>query len=201
MMASPFLASRAPTICGESVFWMVAVSPILAASACAMSMSKPTAWLFVSIDSWGGEVVSERNVTVPGRTRLVGGGMGGGAGLAIASADAEGEALTTPGPGRAPATSVRARKELSAMRPLNSARIAPLLARAELLSWPKLATQFYDRRPYPAHRLYAEPLVSDTRRPVVGPRRRSGGGSPPRSCPSWGARENTPPARPRPRCA
>src|SRR2546429_6128273 len=124
--------------------------------------------------------------------------MGGGVGLAIASADAEGEALTTPGPGRAQAPSVRARKALSAMRPLNAAVIAPLLARAELLSWPKLATQFYDRRPHPAHRLYAEPLVSDTRRPVVGPRQRSGGGPPRRPRPPWAASEKPPPAPPPP---
>src|SRR2546429_6870019 len=124
--------------------------------------------------------------------------MGGGVGLAIASADAEGEALTTPGPGRAQAPSVRARKALSAMRPLNAAVIAPLLARAELLSWPKLATQFYDRRPYPAHRLYAEPLVSDTRRPVVGPRRRSGGGPPAGPRQPGVANRNPPPAGPPP---
>src|SRR2546430_15200673 len=124
--------------------------------------------------------------------------MGGGVGLAIASADAEGEALTTPGPGRAQAPSVRARKALSAMPLLNAAVIAPLLARAELLSWPKLATQFYDRRPHPAHRLYAEPLVSDTRRPVVGPRRRSGGGPPRPPRPPRAPPGNTPPAPPPP---
>src|SRR5207244_11025207 len=197
MMASPFLASRAPTICGESVFWMVAVSPILAASAWAISMSKPTAWLLVSIDSWGGYVVSERNVMVPGRTRLVGGVMVGGVGLTIASPDVEGEALTTPGLGRAQAASVRARKALSAMRALNAAVISLLLARAGLLSWPKLATQFYDRRPRPARRLYAEPLVSDTRRPVAGPRRRGGGGPPWRPRQPGAAGENPPAARPR----
>src|SRR2546422_10686305 len=195
MMASPFLASRAPTSNGESVFWMVAVSPILAASAWAISMSKPIAWLLVSIDSCGGKVVSERNVTVPGRTRLVGGVMVGGVGLAITGA--EGEALTTPGLGRAQAPSVRARKALSAMRPLNAAVISLLLARAGLLSWPKLATQFYDRRPRPARRLYAEPLVSDTRRPVAGPRRRGGGGPPWRPRQPGAAGENPPGARPR----
>src|SRR2546429_4673095 len=127
--------------------------------------------------------------------------MGGGVGLAIASADAEGESWTTPGRGRAQAPSFRARKALSAMRPLNAAVIAPLLARAELLSWPKLATKFYDRRPHPAHRLYAEPLVSDTRRPVVGPRRRSGGGPPRGAGLPWVAIVNPPPARPPPRAA
>src|SRR3989442_12129499 len=117
MMASPFLASRAPTICGESVFWMVAVSPILAASAWAISMSKPTAWLLVSIDSWGGYVVSERNAMVPGRTRLGGGVMVGGAGLTIASPDGQGEALTTPGLGGAQGRGGRARTVLNALRP------------------------------------------------------------------------------------
>src|SRR2546422_4672917 len=116
MMASPFLASRAPTSNGESVFWMVAVSPILAASAWAISMSKPIAWLLVSIDSCGGKGVSGRNVMVPGRTRVVGGGMGGGGGLAINGA--EGEGLTTPRPGRAQAPSGRARKARHAQRPL-----------------------------------------------------------------------------------
>src|SRR2546427_12937080 len=98
MMASPFLASRAPTSNGESVFWMVAVSPILAASAWAISMSKPIAWLLVSIDSCGGKGVSGRKGMVPGRTRVGGGGGGGGAGLAIYGA--EGEAVDTPPPGR-----------------------------------------------------------------------------------------------------
>src|SRR3989449_7490349 len=98
MMASPFLASRAPTSNGESVFWMVAVSPILAASAWAISMSKPIAWLLVSIDSCGGKGVSGRKVTVAGRTRLVGGGVVGGGGVAITGA--QGGALTTPRLGR-----------------------------------------------------------------------------------------------------
>src|SRR6266576_183737 len=135
---------------------------------------------------------------VPGRTRLVGGVMVGGVGLAIASADGDGEALTTPGPGRAQAPSVRARKALSAMRPLNAAVISPLLARAGLLSWPKLSTQFYDRRPLPAHRLYAERLVSHTRRPVAGPRRRGGGGPPWRPCQPGTAGQSPPGAGPSP---
>src|SRR2546423_10835372 len=125
--------------------------------------------------------------------------MGGGVGLAIASPDVEGEALTTPGPGRAQAPSVRARKALSAMRPLNAAVISPHLARAGLLSWPKSATQFYDRRPRSARRLYAEPLVSHTRRPVAGPRRRGGGGPPWRACQPGAAGQNSPGAGPRPR--
>src|SRR3989442_13886837 len=195
MMASPFLASRAPTINGESVFWMVAVSPILAASAWAISMSKAIAWLLVSIDSCGGKVVSERNVTVPGRTRLVGGVMVGGVGLAITGA--EGEALNTPGLGRAQAPSVRARKALNAMRPLNAAVISPPLARAGLLSWPKLAPQFYDRRPRPRHRLYPEALARDTLRPVAGPRPRSGRGPPWRPCQPGAAGQNPPGAGPR----
>src|SRR2546426_8672486 len=106
MMASPFLASRAPTSNGESVFWMVAVSPILAASAWAISMSKPIAWLLVSIDSCGGEGVSGRKVMVPGRPRVVGGGVVGGGGVAINGA--EGGALFTPPPGRAPGPHGRA---------------------------------------------------------------------------------------------
>src|SRR4030081_3196448 len=105
---------------------------------------------------------------VPGGTRFVGGVMLGGVGLVIVSPGVEGEALATPGPGRVQAPSVRARKALSAMRPLNAAVISPLLAPAGLLSWPKLATQFTYRRPRPAHRLYAEPLASHTRRPVAG---------------------------------
>src|SRR5438477_11388473 len=84
------------------------------------------------------------------------------------------------------------------MPPYTAAVISPLLARAELLSWPKLATQFYDRHPDPAHRLYAEPLVSDTRRPVVGPRRRSGGGPPWRPCQPGAAGKNPPRGGPRP---
>src|SRR5205814_1431479 len=83
--ASPFLASSAPTIWGESVFWMVAARPIFAAIAWAMSISKPTAcWVPGSIDSCGGSVVSEREVMVPGRTRFVGGVRVGGAGVAVA---------------------------------------------------------------------------------------------------------------------
>src|SRR2546422_10376575 len=104
MMASPFLASRAPTSNGESVFWMVAVSPILAASAWAISMSKPIAWLLVSIDSCGGKVVLERNGMVAGRTRVVGGVMVGGGG--VANYGAEGGGLATPPRGRAQAPSV-----------------------------------------------------------------------------------------------
>src|SRR6266513_4805477 len=136
---------------------------------------------------------------VPGRTRLVGGVMVGGVGLAIARADVDGEALTTPGPGREQAPSVRARKALSATRPLNAAVISPHLARAGLLSWPKSATQFYDRRPRSAHRLYAERLVSHTRRPVAGPRRRGSGGPPWRPCQPGAAGQNPPGAGARPR--
>src|SRR3989442_12767651 len=112
MMASPFLASRAPTSNGESVFWMVAVSPILAASAWAISMSKPIAWLLVSIDSCGGEGVAGRKGMVPGRTRVGGGGVGGGVGLAIIRG--EGGGFSTPPLGRARAPSVRATEALNA---------------------------------------------------------------------------------------
>src|SRR2546427_10429633 len=106
MIASPFLASSAPTIWGESVFWMVAERPIFAAIAWAMSISKPTAcWVAGSIDSWGGEVVSGRKVMVPGRTRFVGGGMLGGVGLAMANGDAEGGPFPTPAPETAHAPS------------------------------------------------------------------------------------------------
>src|SRR3989442_15770689 len=108
MMASPFLASRAPTSNGESVFWMVAVSPILAASAWAISMSKPIAWLLVSIDSCGGKGVAGRKGTVPGRTRLGGGGVVGGVGRAITGAGGGG--LATPGLGRGEAPGVRGRE-------------------------------------------------------------------------------------------
>src|SRR2546427_3270633 len=101
MMASPFLASRAPTSNGESVFWMVAVSPILAASAWAISMSKPIAWLLVSIDSCGGKVVLARNVTAASPTRAVGGGVVGGARLA--NTGAQGRAFRAPRAGGAPA--------------------------------------------------------------------------------------------------
>src|SRR5690349_5838004 len=119
MMASPFLASSAPTICGEFVFWMLADSPIFAAIAWAMSMSKPTAcWLDGSIDSCGGYVVSERKVSVPARTSVVGGVMVGGVGLAMASAD--GVVFTTPGPGGVQAPSVMARQALSARRPVDA---------------------------------------------------------------------------------
>src|SRR2546425_3312717 len=108
MMASPFLASRAPTSNGESVFWMVAVSPILAASAWAISMSKPIAWLLVSIDSCGGEGVSGRKVTGPGRPRVGGGGVVGGLGLAMTGA--QGGAFATPRPGRGQPPPARARE-------------------------------------------------------------------------------------------
>jgi hypothetical protein len=93
---------------------------------------------------------------------LVGGVMVGGVGLAIASAVVEGEVLTTPGLGRLQAPSVMASNALNARRLRNAAVICPHLARAGLLSWPKLATQFYDRRPYSAHQPYAEPLASHT---------------------------------------
>src|ERR1700738_3016915 len=119
---------------------------------------------------------------VPGRTRFVGGVMVGGVGLVIASPDVEGEAFTTPGLGRLQAPSIMARIALSVRRLPNAAVISPLLARAGLLSWPKLATQFYDRRPRSAHRPYAEPLASHTRRPVAAPSRCGGGGSRWRAC-------------------
>src|ERR1700694_4504236 len=124
---------------------------------------------------------------VPGRTRSVGGVMTGGVGLAIASAVAEGDALATPGLGRLQAPSVMASNALSARRLRNAAVISPLLARAGLLSWPKLATHFYDRRPRPAHQPYAEPLASHTRRPVAAPCRRGGGGALRRACHPGGA--------------
>src|SRR6202022_3261048 len=70
---SPFFSSRAGMMVEKSWVWMVAVRPILAAMAFAMSTSKPTALLLaVSIDSWGGYVVSDRNVIVPAVMRLVG---------------------------------------------------------------------------------------------------------------------------------
>src|SRR5260370_26992976 len=99
---------------------------------------------------------------VPGRTRLVGGVMAGGVGLAIASAVVEGEAWTTPRAGRLQAPSTMASNALSARRLPNAAVISPLLAPPGVLSWPKLATQFYDRRPRPAPQPHAEPLASDT---------------------------------------
>src|ERR1700737_5161231 len=103
--------------------------------------------------------------------------MVGGVGLAIASAVGDGAALPAPGLGRLQAPSVMASNALNARRLRDAAVIPPLLARAGLLSWPKLATQFYDRRPRSAHRPYAEPLASDTRRPVAAPCRRGGRGS------------------------
>src|SRR4029077_6914696 len=96
-----------------------------------------------SIDSCGGEVVSERNVSVPGRTRLVGGVIVGGVGLAIARADVEGVALAIPGLGMMQPPSVRASRVLSAMRPMDACVISPLLAPAGLWCWPKSAIQFY----------------------------------------------------------
>src|SRR2546428_12615033 len=97
MIASPFLASSAPTIWGESVFWMVAERPIFAAIAWAMSISKPTAcWVAGSIDSWGGEVVLEREGMVPGGTRFVGGGIVGGVGGAAAEGGVGGGGLVAP---------------------------------------------------------------------------------------------------------
>src|ERR1700736_5428732 len=76
---------------------------------------------------------------VPDRTRVVGGVMLGGVGVVSVDADIEGVALATPGLGSAHALSVRARVALSARRPRDAAVISPLLARAGLLAWPKLA--------------------------------------------------------------
>src|ERR1700738_4344994 len=133
---------------------------------------------------------------VPGRIRLVGGVMTGGVGLATASAVAEGDALATPGVGRLQAPSVMASNALSARRLRSAAVISPLLARTGLLSWPKLATQFYDRRPRSAHQPYAEPLASHTCRPAPAACRRGGGGSPWRACQSGAAGKNPAPAGP-----
>src|SRR5438309_3649603 len=118
---------------------MVAERPIFAAIAWAMSMSKPTAcWVAGSVDSWGGYVVSERKVMVPGRTRLVGGVMFGGVGLTMANAELEGVVLTTPGPGSAHAPSVEARRALSARRPTDAIVISLPLALAGVLNMIKV---------------------------------------------------------------
>src|SRR4029077_16337946 len=115
--------------------------------------------------------------------------MAGGVGVAIANGVVDGDALTTPGLGRLQAPSVMASNALSARRLRNAAVISPLLARAGLLSWPKLAPQFYDRRPRSAHRPYAEPLASHTCRPLAAPCRCGGGGSP------WRARQPRAPGK------
>src|SRR5437667_5711951 len=134
---------------------------------------------------------------VPGRTRLVGAVMVGGVGLVIANADVEGVALTAPASGRTHALSIRARVALSARRPRDAALISPLLARAGLLSWPKLgpnSTTVKASRRIRNGRLidslrrrlsrpsvtWAE-LVSHAWRPVAAPRRCGGRGAPGRA--------------------
>src|SRR2546428_12490263 len=104
MIASPFLASSAPTIWGESVFWMVAERPIFAAIAWAMSISKPTAcWVAGSIDSWGGEGVAGGKGRGPRRARVVGGGRFGGGGRAVGEGARRGGPLPPPRTGTAAA--------------------------------------------------------------------------------------------------
>src|SRR2546428_11278056 len=84
MIASPFFASRSGMIESKLLVLMVAVRPILAAIALAISTSKPTALLVaVSIDSCGGEGVAGRDGSVPPLAQLGGGLMprrGGGRG-------------------------------------------------------------------------------------------------------------------------
>lgn len=100
--------------------------PILAATACAISMSKPTACCVEgSIDSCGGLVASDRKVRVPGRTRLAGGVMVGGVGLVTASPDAEGLVWTIPGVGGAHAASANARMALTAAQRIHAVRRPP----------------------------------------------------------------------------
>src|SRR2546430_19669 len=97
MIASPFLASSAPTIWGESVFWMVAERPIFAAIAWAMSISKPTPCRVAgSIDSWGGQPGSARKAVLPGATTALGGRRLGAAGLAGAPSDGGGRISIGP---------------------------------------------------------------------------------------------------------